>query len=305
MNPLSYRPPRFLRCLVAALVFAAGTLPARADELMRQVQEELRRRNLYFGDVNGLKSPQVAAALRRYQQRKGFQATGEADNTTLQSLSLSSGELTVAISGAASPTPTAAEATPLPGMMVGVAGVAGPWPDVPVLRSDLGSENAEPPAGVEPVEPTPTPPLRPPPAAAFQRGAPDEGNLRGFVENFLKSGESNAPDAQMQFFADHVDYFDDGKVNKAFIVKDTERYNKRWPTRRFTLDSPLQVTGELDQPPGTLVVNFRYQFDVKQSEHEGKDPKEVKGEVENTYTLVRTGPDSLRIVAIKERRVRR
>lgn len=301
MNLLSLRPARLLRCLTAVLALAWGGVPARADELMRQVQEELRRRNLYFGDVNGLKSPRVAAALRRYQQRKGFRPTGEVDGVTLQSLSLSPA-VTAAASEPASPAPTAG---PIPAAgMTGATDLATPWPDVPVLRSDLGRASTEPLAGIEPVDPTPAPSAKPPPAA-FQRGGSDEGNLRGFVEDFLKRSESNDPKAQLDCFADRVDYFDDGKVNKAFIVKETKRYNERWPIRHFALVEPLQAAGVSNPFLGMVVVSFRCRFDVRQSGHGAKGSEEVKGEIENTCTLVRTGPDSLRIVAIRERRVRR
>ena len=89
MNPFTHRSFRLLRGLLPGLLLVVACIPpVYADELMRSVQEELRKRNLYFGDVNGLNSPQVAAALRRYQQRKGFQPTGEPDGVTLRSLSL-------------------------------------------------------------------------------------------------------------------------------------------------------------------------------------------------------------------------
>ena len=67
MNPFRSLRCRLSRAVLAALWCSlAGLQTTRADEVMRQVQEELRKRNLYFGDVNGLHTPQVAAALRRF-----------------------------------------------------------------------------------------------------------------------------------------------------------------------------------------------------------------------------------------------
>src|SRR6266576_5803040 len=84
---------------------------ARADETVRQVQEELRKRNLYFGNIDGQTSPVLVDALKRYQTRKGFTVTGKVDHDTAISLHL---ETTT------------------------VAAVA-PLPDVPVLKSDTAS----------------------------------------------------------------------------------------------------------------------------------------------------------------------
>ena len=59
---------------------------ARADETLRQVQEELRKRNLYFGNIDGQTSPVLVDALKRYQTRKGFAVTGKVDQDTATSL---------------------------------------------------------------------------------------------------------------------------------------------------------------------------------------------------------------------------
>lgn len=289
MNPPS--PSRFLRLLLPGLLLTlACTPPVRADDLIRSVQEELRKRNLYFGDVDGVRSQQVAAALRRYQQRKGFPATGDTDETTLRSLSL-------APAGLAAATPAFSP----PAQMAEPAGMASaPWPDLPVLHSDQGREEPPPP-GNEPadadLDPTPTPPPKPPPAASFQRQPDQMAAVRAFVEDFIRRGESNEPGAQTELFADRVNYFDDGVVDRHFISRDTDKYNKRWPDRHFTVVEPIQAT-ELPDAPDRILVNFHCRIDVKRPGHD------VKGETENTYTLQRTGPESLRIVGIKEQRVR-
>src|SRR4051794_6859352 len=68
------------------LAFFVGVLRAQDD--LRSVQEELRRRDLYFGDVNGRDSAELQTATKRYQERKGFPATGKPDRETLKSLGL-------------------------------------------------------------------------------------------------------------------------------------------------------------------------------------------------------------------------
>lgn len=61
----------------------------RADEQVWQLQEELRKRHLFFGNSNGQFSPALATALSRYQNKKGFPVTGLLDLETCASLGIS------------------------------------------------------------------------------------------------------------------------------------------------------------------------------------------------------------------------
>src|SRR5688572_24261344 len=100
---------RAIACLCFILLGTAGVV--RADEQIRQAQEELRKRNLYFGNVDGKECPELVGALKRYQARKGFAVSGRVDAETASSLHI--------------------QAT---------ADSAGSLPDVPVLRSDAARE---------------------------------------------------------------------------------------------------------------------------------------------------------------------
>jgi hypothetical protein len=59
-----------------------------ADEQVRKVQEELRKRHLFYGAITGEVSPAFTLAISAYQQRKGFDATGQLDLGTCASLGL-------------------------------------------------------------------------------------------------------------------------------------------------------------------------------------------------------------------------
>ncbi len=293
-NPLPRLPRPACWLLLGILLSAVlGVSPACADETTRQVQEELRKRNLYFGDVDGRRTEQVAAALRRYQQRKGFTATGEADETTLRSLTLLPPAPRVA-AGAATPAAEPASSATPPVLMAATF----PWPDVPVLRSDVARRNPAPPEAVSAdADPQPTPTIAPPPAAASLHW-PSTDEVRGFVASYLRAGQSDDTEAQMPFYADSVDYLNEGRVGHRFIRADIDSYDRRWPERHFTLLDPVTLAASADHDPDKIVVNFHYRFAVKRP-HDAPE-----GEMMNTYTLQRTGPESLRIVAMKESRVR-
>src|SRR4051812_27168814 len=50
-----------------------------ADDQVRDVQKELRKRHLFHGDSTGEISPALTAAICRYQEIKGFARTGVID----------------------------------------------------------------------------------------------------------------------------------------------------------------------------------------------------------------------------------
>lgn len=59
-----------------------------AHDDVRKVQEELRKRHLFFGSINGQTTPALTAAIISYQAKKGFPRTGLIDSQTLESLGL-------------------------------------------------------------------------------------------------------------------------------------------------------------------------------------------------------------------------
>ncbi len=278
------------------LILTAGC-PARADEVTRRLQEELRKRNLYFGDVDGRGSSQLAAALHRYQERKGFSSTGEADADTLYSLNIPRPAEVPPRLATAAPSPVAPP--PLD------ARDGGPtWPDVTVLRSDA-ARPAPPPGDAEAAAaraetalaaPTATP--APPPAAAGVLRRPSVGQVRDFLTRYLQAGQNNDSEGEMQFYGDRVAYYDEGVVDHAYIARDVTRYDHRWPERRFELLEPVTVADSPDGDPDKFVVNFRYGFNVKNARYA------VGGKTENVWTVSSHDPGGWKIVSMKEQRVR-
>src|SRR5881227_2971176 len=72
--------------LFAVSVGLALAGPVCADDNVRAVQEKLRDGGFYSGEIDGAYSSQLAAALTRYQVRKGLAVTGQLDVDTSNAL---------------------------------------------------------------------------------------------------------------------------------------------------------------------------------------------------------------------------
>jgi hypothetical protein len=285
---------------VALLVFfilCPGVLRAQDD--VRSVQEELRRRGLYFGDVNGRESAELQEATKRYQKRKGFTATGKPDRETLKSLGL---------------VPRSPN-EPAPQELA--------WPAEPVLPSDekidpvaiaksLSEETGIAPAAVVSKNSaqrraasarTKTPNSNSPaPTAIMDEKRPANSpniapeGLTRFVSDYFAAMSSNDIKRQLKFYADNVDYYRNGKIDRRIVEQTLRRYQARWPNRRYTMGtsirySPINTRGE-------IVMTFPVTFTLK----DGR--RTVKGSTDNRLAISAATLDP-RIASISEQRIRR
>jgi hypothetical protein len=266
---------RFLTSFLLLLLFLPLSSPARADETVRQVQEELRKRNLYFGNIDGQNSAVLIDALKRYQARKGFAVTGKVDPDTATSLHVQTTVVTA----------------------------APPLPDMPVLKSDTASALSESQRlalqreAEEKPDQTPSPP---PPAESPAPGqdlTPDRVNQ--FVQDYLRDAETPDVPKQTNYYAFPVRYFDHGTVAQDFVARDTTNYVKRWPERKYTLASPVTFFASGNE--GETRVEFTIAFELRSPGRSGRN--KAVGKTKNWWT-VRGSGDELKIVAIQEARVR-
>jgi hypothetical protein len=210
---------RVLVCLCLFSVALPGTL--RADETVRQVQEELRKRNLYFGNIDGESTPEVTRSLKRYQTRKGFAVTGAVDAQTAASLNV---PLTAA-SLQAEPT---AETVAVPST---------------AALSDKDASELDLPAD-------PEPPAEPPPPAQ----AISQDRVNKFVDAYLRDAETNDIFLQAWFYHYPVQYFQYGWKDQKFVVQDIRYHVKDWPERKYELIAPPTLTPSAKE--GESVVEF-------------------------------------------------
>ena len=205
-----------IHLLLLCVLFCPGL--ARADEETRQVQEELRKRHLFFRDIDGRPSLEYAIALKRYQARQGFAVSGIADEMTLYSL------------GIGEPAPPAEG--------------AGDLPDVPVLKSD---------AALRELRPAPAPI----PTKEQNAGAVTKAQIHAFLRRYFDACQSANPHDELAFYADRVAYFDHGAVDKPYIQNELAVYNQRWPDRKYSLGDSLRIVRNENFTIAKLRVSFQ------------------------------------------------
>lgn len=224
------------------------------------MQEELRKRNMFHGDVDGRQTPAFIEALREYQQRKGFRVTGVPDEDTLRSMGISA-------------KPAVAD-----------------LPDVPVLRSDRSGPSGAAPVAAAPISPSaqPAPTNAPPPTA-------DE--MRAWVAKFLEANETHDVSDELAYYADQVQYFHHGTVDKEHIRRELLAYAQQWLDRQFSVAGPVRVKKQGEH----TVVRCRIKFELANA----AGTRKASGQADNILTLARRPDLSWEIVGHQEQRVRK
>lgn len=261
----------FKHMVGVCLLLGVAVHCAFADQQIRAAQEELRRRNFYFGDIDGQPSADFTNALKRYQMRKGFTASGALDDTTANSLQIG-----------AQAANTQRQS----------------WPDLPVLKSDSARALPEPERQKIALQaerelgmptPSPAPPAEQPSLAHDITPA----QVTALVEQYLRDGETDDIEAQIRYFGYPLQYFDHGEVNATFVRRDVTNYCRRWPERKYVLTEPVKFAAG---PGDETMIDFVIAFTVRNKTHA------VTGQTRN-YWSVRPEGDELKIVAIREQRL--
>lgn len=270
----------------------------------RSVQEELRRRNVYFGEIDGRSSPELTEATRQYQKRKGLSSTGQADADTMRSLGLLPRR-------AGEPPPKEPQ-----------------WPEEPVLRSDapldipaiaqqISRETGVPAATLTGGKPASIPVTRksrpnrgnsarlassstqspaPSPIARKNDARLDPAEMTRFIRDYLKASSKGDLKQELRYYGDRLQYYRNGWVDRRIVEESLRRYYQRWPHRSYRLGSVLDYS--LDRAKGQIVCTFRIDFTLK-----GRSGT-VRGQTDNQF-IINSATADPRISSIQERRVRR
>jgi hypothetical protein len=159
----------------------------------------------------------------------------------------------------------------------------------------------EPIAEVEPVErpATPRPPARTERVREEESATPrtagvSSSEARRVVEDYLRAAEAPTPEREVSFYADEVNYFDEGRVPRSAVARDQRAYYRRWPQREFALVGEPEV---LRTTANGATVRFRVRYQLRSSN------ESARGETENVVGLRREG-ERLRIASIRERKLK-
>lgn len=264
------------RFLLLLTISISAIAVVSAKDNVSDVQTKLKQGGFYFGEVNGTLNADLSAAITRYQIRNGLQITGNLNEETSKSLGVKS-EVTAS---APAPVPSGDTWRRLrKGDQSGAPGVAS-------TKSGTSAAKTSP--------DSPTAALVPARRGDNSTFVLSRERLRDYVGAFVLAGLDPQVGAELEFFADRVHYYNDGIVDRPKIRADLQRYDARWPERRFWLAGDLKVEPQADS---SLQVTFPLRFDLRNgSAHSsGKVQKMLRVEV--------TGQD-LQIVAVDERKAR-
>jgi len=90
------RPPdvleRYVRVFLCWIFCFFLGVPLHADDLLPKIQRELKVQKFYFGEIEGRANDETVAAIKKFQEAKGIDQTGQLDDDTLRALGLASGD---------------------------------------------------------------------------------------------------------------------------------------------------------------------------------------------------------------------
>jgi peptidoglycan hydrolase-like protein with peptidoglycan-binding domain len=222
-----------------------------ADDNVREVQMKLREGGFYSGEIDGAYNSELAAALTRYQIHNGLPITGQLDVDTSKALGAKPAVTT-----------TAGDRTR----------TLETWRR---LRATIQPE---------------TQPIGSPSTESSSTNISTE-RLRDYIGAFVLAGLDPHVGSETDFFADRVQYYDQGVMDREKIRNDLQRYVERWPERRFWLAGDATVE---HQSGNRVRVTFPLRYELRNG------AKHLSGKVNKTLVLEPAGYN-LAIVAVTER----
>ena len=263
---------------------------------VRAVQAKLHDSGLYFGEIDGAYSSELAAALGRYQIRNGLPITGQLDVETSKAL----GVKPAVTSSSANDQARTFEAwerlrksdEQFPGKTVWRA----PSPSANKTGITTGTPPGSTPAASAAIASENEKPASAPPTTAATSPTPDFSTerLRDYVGAFVLAGLDPQVGAETAFFADRVQYYNEGMKDREKIREDLKRYDARWPQRQFRLTGGINVEPQTDN---RVRVTFPLKYELRNG------AKHASGKINKTLILESSG-DDLQIIAVNERKIK-
>lgn len=108
-------------------------------------------------------------------------------------------------------------------------------------------------------------PVSPMSAAAVPPAALEQA-VAAFLQQFISPDKT--PEAQAQFFADGVDYYEFGPTTRNEIVRDVRHYSRRWPMRNYRLARIDYITP--DPASDSVFVSYVLEYEVSSSQRHAR-----------------------------------
>lgn len=125
-------------------------------------------------------------------------------------------------------------------------------------------------------------------------GAGSVKKVRAFLDRFVDPEKT--PEEQTAFFADYVEYYNQGIVGKSTILHDVKRFVRYWPHRNYRVAEINYINPDPDSD--RLFVSYTIEFEV------ANKAKIIRGRA-NYGALISALDASPKIESIKERIVER
>src|SRR5258708_39031453 len=96
--------------------------------------------------------------------------------------------------------------------------------------------------------------------------------VRRFVYDYLNAvGRNSLPD-ELHFYADRVDYFRNGQVDRRIIERSLRNYYQHWPHRSYSIAQP--VAYRFDARHGTITLSYWVNFSLVRGHNRGRGVKD-------------------------------
>lgn len=135
-----------------------------------------------------------------------------------------------------------------------------------------------------------------PPVAAGQSAPITRDEVTAFVRRMLELNQRKDLPAITPYYAERVDYYDRGLVDREYVKRDLGYYFRNWDTITTTLDGDV-VMIVIDQPD-LRIAKFVSSFSVR------NEKKVLAGKTENIWKIQRIN-GQLRLVDVKQRVITR
>lgn len=122
-------------------------------------------------------------------------------------------------------------------------------------------------------------PVSPMSAAAVPPAALEQA-VETFLQQFISPDKS--PEAQAEFFADGVDYYEFGPTTRNEIVRDVRHYSRRWPMRNYRLARIDYITP--DPASDSVFVSYVLEYEVSSSQRHARGQANYGAVIANLHS---------------------